>query len=212
MFKKKPYLLCFCLILGYISLTNCGDSSTNNTNDSSVIIPLAVGNSWQYATYRFRSSNSDSIYNIDTVVNNIIREIILNNEKWFIGGHEEFALTNRKDGLWMIEEIGDGVFPVESASLFFKYPTTVGDEWHWPSIKDTIRTAGINELIVVPGGTFKCIDYQVKYSTPNNYRSLLFAPNVGQIYDRLIAYVSTEKIPPDTVWRVFELIDYSVHN
>lgn len=56
-----------------------------------------------------------------------------------------------------------GVEDVIDPQLWFKYPVSVGD--NWVHLIKSVTCLGTDSSVLVPAGTFTCINYQFVYST-----------------------------------------------
>jgi hypothetical protein len=211
---KSSFLYPIISILGLIILYNTGCNSRKLQNINQEIIPIAEGNNWIYHNYYYRSPRKDSICDADTIQFQIGKKIKINNEEWFQWG--VFGIDfrnvgrNKKEGFCTITYDNIQNISVDSAFLFFKYPTKPGDVWYSKFDNDTIQTISLDEEVTVPAGTFKCIHYRKKDSGkyPNN--GFFMAPGVGMIKCEIIGGIDDSYPIPDTVWNILKLTKYKV--
>jgi hypothetical protein len=162
-----------------LSLTSC-EKSTEPAPLSSVILPLEIGNSWQYARTSARPDSTEPDTTIimevwrqdtmDTFIGYSLRNLIIGPVVFF-GGPMIFA--NRSDGLYSAEQSGGvPVAPMPPVSPMppapaappkiartLPYPTFDGDTLTYLQYK--IKTESTSCTVSVPAGSFQCIQYTV---------------------------------------------------
>ena len=143
------------------------------TLDTSVIMPLKVGNTWLYRTVILDTSGNVLSTVHDTVA--IVRDTTIGQERWLVnnlGSH----YTNRTDGLW--GTIQSGSQPIQFVHLA-KYPASTNERypmdpnlyyWHW------IRVLSVDSVATVPLGQFRSYVYE-----SGALGSLFYVPGLGQI-------------------------------
>lgn len=132
------------------------------TTCESVIMPLAVGNMWEYYVTIYDTNHYllDSYY--DTVL--IIDDTLIESEGWFIDNKGELY-ANREDGLWRFNRYGQPF-------LSIPYPPD---------------TTIIVTPVEVPAGAFRCYKYRNFVINPDsyyyyyNYYNYYYTPGVGLI-------------------------------
>jgi hypothetical protein len=169
--------------------------STPQPIDSGFILPLSVGNEWNYKDTGFDFDGTikfpeiDFSYNLrikkDTVIGGNLWSQIVSLPESNDAGFREW-LSNRQNGLWEgYPQSGDSL-----TWLRLPYPAEAGtkataryDEW-W--------VVSNNVMVTVPAGTFRCYHYKVKslgnwsYGIINDY---FYSPNIGLI--RINGYTHT---------------------
>lgn len=177
---KKLFIINAILIL--IALSSC-DSPNSPNVDSSVIMPLKVGNTW---IFNVKTLNKDGILidsGLDTFLVKGYAEL-QGIKGYFISPMEDYLFQNESDGLH-VYELGDTI----NNNLFFKYPGHLNDKWT-VSVKDgkyELSISEVDKLIKVEAGEFKCINYaelyvyEVPESTLIRYYKTYYylSPNIG---------------------------------
>jgi hypothetical protein len=154
------------------------------TTTHGVIMPLTVGNMWEYYVSEFDTFPMPDIHYYDTV--QIIRDTLINAEQWFVD-QDGVGYTNRVEGLWRW-------WKGNPDNLYFSlpYPANIGgggaiaEEGGMTYI--SVAVANMDTLISVPAGTFHCILYKGGSFGPlncvNNHY-IFYAPNIGFIKHEL---------------------------
>ncbi len=174
-----------------ISLTsfNCDNSIDTKQNTQSVIYPLQVGNYWHWKLEHYDESNN--IVSSDTVITTIVRDTVIDNQKWFsYADLKMFLYSNYSDGYYMMALNKDThTLP----GLRYKYPVAVnyryqgvtgafqgGVNWIPDTLYKTIVTY-VDTTVVIPLGSFRCYSY--KFVDVNNkfYFVDYLSPNIGLI-------------------------------
>jgi len=195
---------------------SCDSSSgTSNTRE---IIPLSLGNRWEY-TNTYYDSNS-SVTGRDSSVFQVTDTLTANAELLYII-NDFSAAVNRSDGYW------SDFFAISNLHLTLKYPAFIGDSFD----KDTFivtneqtpdpidRAFGetvvrsTSRSVTVPAGTFVAYEYERTYHLESNGRPYLrevrfVAPDVGDV--KWVWYYCRED---GTMWLSNEwlLSKYTVH-
>ncbi len=181
---------------------SCSDKSTN-PQPTGVLIPLAIGNQWQYA-----GTDYDSSYEIgvDTVLLEIVKDTLIQNMTFYIvtadsvRDPEIFWPSNQSDGMWVF-------IPFDSTlALAFKYPASVGD---WVIFEnDSVVVVSTNASVTVPGGTFSCYQYNTYSSGTGLEQIWYFSPNLG-----LVKTEDYSKTPGGRLYvdEQLELISFNLH-
>ncbi len=180
----------FALILLTIFVNSCGDNGTNPT-DTSVLMPLKIGNSWEYIDCIYHSDNK--IETIEYTLN-IDSQIEVNNQTYFqlnlINSQSNniyFVKSyhqNKQDGHYILYDLDD-----LNSMNFLKYPT-IRQELIYQNEWQKFFTEDVDAIIEVKAGKFKCIkyvlnsynDYNVLYKILNFY----YSPGVGLILNEVL--------------------------
>lgn len=199
-------IFAFALIFAFIVILSCSDNKPTGpgleTPPSDVIMPLAVGNSWE-GTYKYISP----VEPYDTLTADIyislpdsaIKYNIIWYGYYFLNSaypgiyYPDGAdipcivtrLANRKDGLWIYgRNMCDGT---EYMNLLIKYPAQVGDEFLSGPNNQTVKLVSITAVDNVPECEI-CPDYIYKYAIiwpedcegcPETY--MYYSPGWGEI-------------------------------
>lgn len=151
------------------------------------LIPLALGNEWHYTiTAQPGSGKSDTKRTAKSRINGLF---VIDGKRWYYNVDElsgdvgDYAFFLRyEDGFILESNLTSGLIPGEpgagdevlttirleqSVRRFAKYPAKVGDVFE--PIPDpppnqggvTVRVTSVDEEVVVPAGTFRCVVYEV---------------------------------------------------
>ncbi|MEA2030965.1 MAG: hypothetical protein U9N55_05140, partial [candidate division Zixibacteria bacterium] len=143
----------FIIICTFMFVVSCDDDGVSNNETSSVIMPLTIGNSWNWE--KLGTNSLGDTLRIDTCHNIVLSDTTIESETWYKLGSNcgKVGLkTNRSDGLW-IRIISD------EPNLIAKYPASVGDHWFNHDSTTEWTTIITDTVITVPAGTYSCIGY-----------------------------------------------------
>jgi hypothetical protein len=193
---------------------NSQNNPGKSQNTTKEIIPLAEGNFWTYQNYYYRSPRKDSINNADSVTLHVGKKILFNNQDWYPWGVLDWDYSNiginQKDGFYRIFFNNINNISIDSACLFFKYPTKNGDKYYSGCVYDTLHIISIDEEVTVPAGTFKCIHYRTIDSDKYPDNEFFISPGVGMVKCEIINGIDKSYPIPDTVWIILKLTKYQV--
>jgi hypothetical protein len=159
-------------LLGTMVLaTACVAQAQNSEN----LLPLAVGNAWQYELTSSRRSRVDT--SVQTIA--IDRDTVM-------GGIRMYRVPLGNDGAWFGNGVG-GVYawgrelgpdPV----LFFRYPLAKGEsyEFHTGGPTFTIAVVAVDEVVELPSGSARCIHYRMR-SDKDEEAHVLIDPRIGVV-------------------------------
>jgi hypothetical protein len=190
----------FLPILITLSFFSCDVTESNYTSS---ILPITVGNYWDYQLIQYKYDEVDSsIIYLDTslVHMNVVKADTLES---FAGFYIEnyivylgwdvsaVVFANKEDGLYIARRFGFfNPPPPPKIEKALSYPTFVGDSTNFDY--HIIRTLSINEIINVSSGSFKCIVYEV-FDDNMLVGKLWLTPNVGIVkYWQLFGVVNLE--------------------
>ncbi len=145
------------------------DSESTSPSAGFQILPLAVGNYWNYESYWVRDNivvsdsfiNQMSIISLDTVKSFIGYKL----SNFLLWSWRSTYCSNRSDGLHIAVDPDENPPSPPPPPRPLKvgkglsFPTYPGDTWNFDIYQ--IRTANLNQFISVPAGEFNCINYQV---------------------------------------------------
>lgn len=163
---------------GDMSGTQGEKSFSREGLDTTVIMPLTIGDMWVYEVSALDTiDNMMKPVRIDTF--EVTRDTIIDGERWFVvkdmtppGGR----VINREDGFWQCRRD-------QEPFLFLKYPASPGDEYSW-NIRDITvenRVIAADAEVTVPAGTFTCYKYTQLADLQNIIVDYYFVPGVGGI-------------------------------
>lgn len=136
------------------------------------IMPLAVGNLWEFVKATYDTISGDSVVTLDTIA--IVRDSVIQSETWFVGKTGKMYI-NRSSGLWGRSSGGE-------AYLFLKYPAVAGDFYPGsPDLGETINVESTNILWGVPHGNHICYYYLSTVSDPTFKYRYYYKPNLGPV-------------------------------
>ncbi|MBX3044975.1 MAG: hypothetical protein KIT33_09505 [Candidatus Kapabacteria bacterium] len=207
----------FIAVLFLFILVGCGESGTKPNNSNNVILPLAVGNSWQFVYYSTHDLYNDTIKHDRFKTNYVTETITLEGETWYNfasdGKNTDLIFTNRSDGLYGIfknrDDHAEIPYHLDSARLGYKYPVILHESY--PNDTNGLYIASTNIKIKTDAGTFNCIKY-----VPSNYKNVehygtYMCPGIGFIRAVGITHIQQTESGPDTTWTVQELVSYTIH-
>jgi len=160
------------------------DYDATGKRPTHIIVPLEVGNMWEYQIYALDTAVND-IRMLKTDTLEVVEDTSVNAERWFhVGGLQgsEGWVTNRKDGFWFAR-------PNEQPFLFAKFPAEVGDRYTSVigEVEAQITVAEIGAEVTVPAGTFRCHKYVQKAGAMQVTTVFYFAPGIGLVKMSLLA-------------------------
>jgi len=147
-------------------LVSCSkDYGTNSENESDVIMPLKVGNSW-----KFNNNNELKVFATTTV----------NGKEAFI--MKLYESDGHVDDLGIYANLADGLYMKEGDSLrlWLKYPGTSGEKYNING-NSFWKILTTSKNVSVKAGNFSgCYEY-IYYDEGSPVENLIFKPNVGPI-------------------------------
>jgi hypothetical protein len=149
------------------------DYTWSFTTTAGDIMPLAIGNKWEFLieTIDTLTGNIDST--IDYI--EIVRDTTIGSETWHID-QKGTIFTNKSDGLWTYAASG-------TAYLFLKFPASIGETYFGnPDLVETIRVDSTSALPGdVPHGNHICYLYTGTVSDPTFKYKYYYEPNLGPV-------------------------------
>src|SRR5687768_2078366 len=168
-----------------------GCDNSSNTSSTREIIPLSLGNRWEYTNIYYDSTST--VTSQDTSVLHVTDTLTYNAELLYVI-NDFFAAVNRSDGYW------SDFFSVSNLHLKLKYPAFIGDSFDRDTFivtneqtpdpidrafgKTVVRST--SRSVTVPAGTFVAYEYERIYYLESNGRPYLrevrfVAPDVGDV-------------------------------
>ena len=184
--KKISVLINLFLTFVFFS---CDVVEPDSINNQGSILPLVIGNSWNYQTMQYRYDTADSsISAIDSsfITVSVAKPDTLDSfdgyfiENLFISlGWGKYSIfNNRHDGLYYASRTAFVVPPPPSRTLkLLSYPTFVGDILFLDSLT-TIKTTSIDEEVSISDSSYKCVVYEV-FSSDKLLGKFWMSPNIG---------------------------------
>ncbi|MDH3269448.1 MAG: hypothetical protein OEM46_11405 [Ignavibacteria bacterium] len=177
--KGNQYLL---FILTSLVIYNCSES-TEPDNSISELIPLKIGNTWNYNRTVYDSTGA-VIYD-ENITSTVEKDTTINGIEWFDYNDVPAGIwfTNKSTGYWAFVNASTGNFLNDTSFIVYKFPTQVGDLYDIPG--STVEVIAIDEIVLVPAGKFKIIHLVSTYPSPISYLmdsfEIFIAPGVGII-------------------------------
>ncbi len=188
-------LILFASILSVI-IFSC-DITKPETNINK-ILPLVVGNAWNYKSLEYTYDSVDS--NLTIIDSSFIQMVVVKVDtldsfygyfidNFFInlGWEIYFIFNNKKDGLYVAQK-KTGISPRPGSTIqpispkivrLLSYPTYVGDTLTYDSDL-LIKTTSLNDNIVISNNSFNCIVYEA-LSNGKLLGKFWMHPNIGLI-------------------------------
>ena len=208
MFSLKVNHFLLLSLLSSILLLSCSDPTEPNSSPS-VLIPLKIGNTWNYSRTVYDSLGFVLYtWNINS---SIQRDTIINYTKWYglTDAPGSVYFTNKSDGYWALQTIVPNYFLNDTSYIIYKYPTQVGDIYGDPETPREVEA--VDEMITVPAGEFKVIHLITTYIGSTNYLldsfETFITPGVG-----IVKVMQIGKRYDGTKFVVYkdELVSYSI--
>jgi len=143
------------------------------TTEFGDIMPLAVGNRWEYQVINYTNPVvPDTSY--DTIL--VVGDTAIDSEQWFILD-DGVVMTNRNDGLWRMSNTG-------TPYLWLRFPGIVGQTYDAdPTRGESVEIKSVSQLTSGPPlpRLFYCYVYESSYTDPNTLDIYHFEPRTGPI-------------------------------
>jgi len=194
----------FAAVIILVILSSCKKENITEPNlGTSVILPLASGNTWKYQR-NFIDTLGNTVGN-DTVTMTILGPDTIGSTYGYsiINGNfiynliQPFGLINRQDGLYAAT-----VYPPPTYTKALPFPTIAGDEVVYDNYQ--VKTKSLQRIVSVPAGTFTCVEYEVSHYYYHYIvcPEMCCSPNVGIIkLSERIGYLTYE----------YNLISYTIY-
>ena len=161
-------------IVGFLIILLMAGCSNNNP-ETSVILPLNVGNQWIYKVTN--PDDSNKVF-FDTL--SVSKDTLVNKEKWYIITHTwensfKLILQNQADGLHLIDYYN-------TPRIFLKYKAVPGEIYSPGKRDDSVKIISVNEKVKTIAGEFECYIYgSPKINIDNKDDHFCMAPGIGCI-------------------------------
>jgi len=203
---RESYLILF--LLGILILVACEDKSTEPIEEkTNTLLPLAVGNTWNYKKY---NQSSDSIC-IETW--SILNKTSVDDKEYFL-----ITITGFGNGYLVARSESNGFFlsGFDSTNgfswpIFFKYPAEENEIYQYqiPETDSILNIKVIKQNLVVNNHNYSCYGYIHLNGNPY-FPFMYFAENVGLIRQKLV-YNSGHGIDT-TIYFIYDLQSLSLTN
>jgi hypothetical protein len=160
--KGNQYLL---FILAALLIYSCSES-TESDNSITELIPLKIGNKWNYEYTAYDSTGTVNFQGNST--SSVDRDTMINSVSWYGYGVDFSGVwnINKSDGYWVFVKAESNYFMNDSSWIVYKFPTNVGDVYR--SQEYPVEVLSVDEWISVPAGNFKTIHITQDFSKLNN--------------------------------------------
>lgn len=199
-----------------IKITEITYNYVKSDQENDVVMPLKLGNKWYYDVYVYDLDSST--YHIDSI--EVIKEVNLNNEKWFevrmpMFSNKNVFLTNTDVGLWLkcddcnYKSFHLAKYPAISEIFVSGYIDArtipnINENYSDSLVKLTIIKSIGNSTINVPYGNFDCLKYESRFKTDDGETS--HVPFMIEHYALETGLIKMEEFYSQTrIARVFEL-------
>ena len=198
---RNLVLLLFSLVL----FSGCKKDESNpvensNSTLSQEIMPLKVGNTWEFQVTRYDSNNV--VISTRNYTRTVSVEKVIETEKWYLIGNDYY--TNRADGLW-IKESSESA----QAVIVTKYPVSLGEVFWRGSTYWQKKCLSLNEEIIVNNNKYNCIHYE-SYDNTSYHNDEYWSKGIGPvkfIHRSMFAYYANYKGP---YYEIEELKSYTI--
>jgi len=208
MFSLKVINILLLLLLSSTIFLSCSES-TEPDDFMKELIPLKVGNTWNYTRTVYDSVGV--ILYTENIISMVQKDTIINHIKWF--GYTDVPasvyFTNKSNGYWSFQKAVPNYFLNDTSFVVYKYPTQVGDIYGDPETPKEVIS--VDEMITVPAGKFKVIHLITTFIGSTNYLldsfEIFIAPGIG-----IIQRMQIGKKYDGTKFIVYkdELVSYSI--
>jgi hypothetical protein len=177
--KRNLYLL---FILSALLIYSCSES-TEPDNTINQLIPLKIGNTWNYSRTVYDSTGT--VEYTENINSSVEKDTSIDGIKWYDYTDAPTGIwyTNKSNGYWIYLEAITGYVLNDTSYIIYKYPTHIGDVYGVPEM--TREVVSIDQEISVPAGNFKVIHIITTYIGSTNYLldsfETFIAPGVGII-------------------------------
>ena len=180
----RPFFL-IVLLTALLSIIGCNDKSTEPTEENTnYLLPLTVGNTWNYKLY---SSSSDFTGQITWT---ITQKITLSAKEYYLitmtgsFGTNYYVVKNEDDGLFLSRfDSTKGL----TSPFFFKYKAQDEETYQYqiPNTDSTLFITVKKQKLSIGNEVYNCYGYINKNFNPY-FPFMYFAKNVGLVRHKLV--------------------------
>ena len=184
-------------LLGCVFI-GCSDKSNPVNNGPRIdLIPLAVGNTWNYKFSAYDTTGN--VYLTDTTVTKIVGDTAIANQMWYYQDVQGNYSANLQNGYYTYSRYAQDSLRF---GMVYKYPCQPGDKYSYTEVRQC------DTLITVPAGTFSCIFYAYRLKTLDSfwYSDAYISPGAGIV--KAIGYSFKDDRNHIFLWWVQELLSY----
>jgi hypothetical protein len=179
----------------FVSILSSGCKNETNPilsqGETGDILPLHVGNTWEYAYTNFDATGAGHLAASQT--RSVIRDTTISGALWFMvsDGPEIRVLQNRSDGLWWFISGGE--------AMLYKYPAAPGDSFRamWNTNYTKVTSVGVS--VSSAQGIFSCIEYEYDISPSivavgGGHVREFYCPGVGLVKSEYFTSASSSPV------------------
>jgi hypothetical protein len=174
----------FAVLISTSFFIGCEDKSTEPTEEkTNSLLPLAVGNTWNYKLY---NQISDSTGQVNW---NVLQKITLDGKEYFLisstgFGNGYFVTQTESNGLFLSSY--DSVNGFKSP-FFFKYPAEDNETYQYqiPNTDSILNITVKKQNLLISNQNYNCYGYINENLNPY-FPFMYFAENIGLIRHKLV--------------------------
>jgi len=196
--NSKKFLSIIVLSLIFI-ISNCSEENNPvGNNFTNNIIPLTVGNSWNYRSILYDTSGN--IIFVSEITRIINGDTLIGNTTWSYFVKDANYFANLSDGHYIYDQYSSDSNKI---SLVYKYPCKKNDTYSFWEVSNC------DTQITVPAGTFNCILFKCRMQTGDSfsYYDVYIKPGIGIVKSVDYGYIPNH---PIFEWIVRELTGYNL--
>jgi hypothetical protein len=185
-----------CILLILVSGCRKDDLIVNPQPEYKGIIPLAIGNKWNFNIYAYDTTGAIIVSNILSY--EVIGDSMINGSRWF--KISNFLCANRSNGFSSLSN--------SDQLLIFKYPAAAQDSFYVNGVVNYLHVASIDTTITISLGTYHCYAFDShQLISPGafggSYEILYVSPEVGIVKGEVYAAAQVGK--KQYLWATTEL-------
>jgi hypothetical protein len=196
---KYLFIIIICALLiisckkdkGITEVINSEIVSNGKAND---ILPLTVGNTWNYKEYEY---HNDKLLIERDVKLEVLSEVVINyngekleafklkETRYFSEnniGELYFLLRNENDTIyWYGHAVSDNNRYYFNKTIYIKYPIQVGENWimNHGDYQDIFNCESVNDIVTINNINYECV--RIRMGPGNWYEDKYFSPGIGII-------------------------------
>lgn len=180
---SKAFVL-FAVLITTSFFTGCSDKIIEPIEEkTNTLLPLAVGNTWNYKLY---NSASDSM---GQVIWTITKKISVDSKEYFLitsegFGNKYFAARNESNGLFfsIYDSINGFVSPI-----FYKYPANDNETYQYqmPGTDSILNITVKKQNLMIGNQSYNCYGYINQNLNPY-FPFMYFSENIGMVRHKLV--------------------------
>lgn len=181
MFRVAALFIAF---LTFSFFIGCDEKSTEPTEEKpSTLLPLALGNTWNYKLYNQSSdSTGQVIWSVNSIINVDGKDYFLITSTGF--GNNYFAARIESDGLFLsIYDSTNGFV----SPFFYKYPAEDNETYQYiiPNTDSTLFITVKKQNLLINNYNYHCYGYINQNLNPY-FPFMYFSENIGLVRHKLV--------------------------